>query len=187
MSEASAQGTSRDGSIFGVLASFAGPAELLSAVRRLREAGYRRIDTYSPFPIHGMDEALGLGRSKVPLLVLAGGLLGAGFAQFFQWFLSAEVYPLVTSGKPYNTPEGFVPITFETTILFASFAAVLGMLALNGLPRLYHPVFRSNSFAKASSDGFLLTVEARDQKFDSRETPAFIEALGGAGVELLEA
>jgi ActD protein len=178
--------TSGDRSIFGVVASFEGPAELVEAVRRLHADGFRRIDAHSPFPIHGMDEALGLGRSKVPLLVLAGGLLGAVFAQWLQWYLSVEGYALNTGGKPLNSPEAFVPITFETTILFASFAAVIGMLLLNGLPRLYHPVFRSKSFEKVSTDGFLLTVEARDPKFDRHNTPALLQALGGTEVELLD-
>jgi ActD protein len=161
--------TSGDRSIFGVVASFEGPAELVGAVRRLHADGFRRIDAHSPFPIHGMDEAL-----------------GAVFAQWLQWYLSVEGYALNTGGKPLNSPEAFVPITFETTILFASFAAVIGMLLLNGLPRLYHPVFRSKSFEKVSTDGFLLTVEARDPKFDRHNTPALLQALGGTEVELLD-
>ena len=107
-----------------------------------------------------MDEALGLKRSKVPMLVLAGGIFGAVFAQTLQWYQSVIAYPLVTGGKPLNSVEAFVPITFETTILYAAFGAVFGMLALNRLPELYHPVFRGKSFARASNDGFFLSVEA---------------------------
>lgn len=171
---------------FGAVASFRGPAELVEAAGRLRVSGYRRFDAHSPFPIHGMDQALGLRRSFVPVLVLVGGLLGAAGAQFLQWYLSTAVYPLNTSGKPWNSPEAFVPITFETTILFASFAAVLGMLVLNGLPRLYHPLFQSATFTRASADGFLLTVEARDPRFDEQDTVSLLEELGGFDIELVE-
>ena len=128
----------------------------------------------------------GLRRSKVPLFALAGGTFGVAFAQSVQWYQSAVAYPLITGGKPLNSVEAFVPITFETMILYAAFGAVAGMLLLNGLPRLYHPVFRGRTFARASNDGFFLTVEARDPKFDRRETPALLEALGGNEVELLE-
>jgi hypothetical protein len=117
---------------------------------------------------------------------LLGGLFGAVFAQTLQWYQSAIAYPLVTAGKPLNSTEAFVPITFETTILYAAFGAVFGMLVLNGLPRLYHPVFRGQSFARASDDGFFLSVEARDALFDRRETIALLEELGGTEVELIE-
>jgi len=186
MSAMPAWGPERVGPLYGALARFAGPVELLDAVRRLHALGYRRLDAYSPFPIHGMDQALGLKRSKVPAIVLAGGLFGAAFAQTLQWYQSTRAYPLITAGKPLNSAEAFVPITFETTILYAAFGAVFGMLALNGLPRLYHPVFRGKSFARASTDGFFLSVEARDPLFDRREIVALLEALGGTEVELIE-
>jgi len=186
MSTIPALGPDRVGPLYGALARFAGPVELLDAVRRLHALGYDRLDAYSPFPIHGMDQALGLKRSKVPVLTLAGGLFGAAFAQTLQWYQSTRAYPLITAGKPLNSAEAFVPITFETTILYAAFGAVFGMLALNGLPRLYHPVFRGKSFARASTDGFFLSVEARDPLFDRREIVALLEALGGTEVELIE-
>jgi Protein of unknown function (DUF3341) len=186
MSAIPALGPDRVGPLYGALARFAGPVELLGAVRRLHALGYDRLDAYSPFPIHGMDQALGLKRSKVPAVVLAGGLFGAAFAQTLQWYQSVIAYPLITAGKPLNSVEAFVPITFETTILYAAFGAVFGMLALNGLPRLYHPVFRGKSFARASNDGFFLSVEARDPLFDRRQIAALLEALGGTEVELIE-
>jgi len=186
MSTIPALGPDRVGPLYGALARFAGPVELLDAVRRLHALGYDRLDAYSPFPIHGMDQALGLKRSKVPVLVLAGGLFGAAFAQTLQWYQSTIAYPLITAGKPLNSAEAFVPITFETTILYAAFGAVFGMLALNGLPRLYHPIFRGKSFARASTDGFFLSIEARDPLFDRREIVALLEALGGTEVELIE-
>jgi Ni/Fe-hydrogenase subunit HybB-like protein len=175
------------GPVFGALARFRGPAELLAAVERLHAAGYRRFDAYSPFPVHGLDRALGLGRSKVPLFALAGGLFGLAFAQWIQWYQSAVAYPLVVGGKPLNSVAAFVPITFETLVLYASFGAIGGMLFLNGLPRLYHPVFRGRSFARATNDGFFVTVEARDPRFEPRDTAALLAALGGADIELLEA
>jgi hypothetical protein len=134
-----------------------------------------------------MAQALGLGRSRVPLVVLAGGVFGAVFAQTIQWYQSTIAYPLITGSKPLNSIEAFVPITFETTILYAAFGAVIGMLALNGLPRLYHPVFRSGSFARASNDGFFISVEARDPLFDAEKTSALLESLGGTDIELIEA
>jgi hypothetical protein len=186
MSAVPASGLERHALLYGALARFNGPAELLGAVGRLHELGYRRLDAHSPFPIHGMDRALGLGRSKVPVLVLAGGVFGAAFAQAIQWYQSAVAYPLITGGKPFNSTEAFVPITFETTILYAAFGAVIAMLALNGLPRLYHPVFRGKSFARASDDSFFVSIEAGDALFDRRETIALLELLGGTEIELIE-
>jgi hypothetical protein len=171
--------------VYGALARFGGPADLLAAAERLRAAGYRRIDTYSPFPIHGMDRAMGLRRSKVPLFACAGGLFGLIFAQTLQWYQSAVAYPLVTGGKPLNSAEAFVPITFETMILYACFGAIAGMLLLNGLPRLYHPAFRGGTFARATTDGFFLTVEAADPRFDRHEIASVLEAAGATRVELL--
>jgi Ni/Fe-hydrogenase subunit HybB-like protein len=176
----------RSTNLYGVLARFNGPEALLRTAGRLYNEGYRRLDAYSPLPIHGMDRALGLKRSKVPVLVLLGGIFGAVFAQTLQWYQSAVAYPLVTGGKPLNSAIAFVPITFETTILYAAFGAVIGLLALDGLPRLDHPVFRGKSFARVSDDGFFLSVEARDPLFDRRETVVRIEALGGTEVELID-
>ena len=133
-----------------------------------------------------MDEAKGLRRSRVPLFTLAGGLFGLAFAQTLQWYQSVVAYPLITGGKPLNSTEAFLPITFETTILYASFGAVAGMLLLNGLPRLFHPVFRGRTFASATFDGFFLVVEADDPKFDRGEIPGVLEAMGGTGIEMLE-
>jgi hypothetical protein len=186
LAEGRLPGSENRGPAIGVLARFPGPAELLAAADRLRADGYRCFDTYSPFSLHGLDRALGLTRSKVPLFALVGGLLGLAFAQWIQWYQSAVAYPLVVGGKPLNSVEAFVPITFETTILYAAFAAIGGMLFLNGLPRLYHPVFRGRSFARATNDGFFVTVEARDPKFDTRETPALLATAGGTEIELLD-
>jgi hypothetical protein len=171
---------------YGVQASFKGPRELLAAANGLRERGYRRFDTHSPFPIHGMEKALGQGGSLVPLFTLAGGIFGLAFAQSLEWYQSTIAYPLITGGKPLNSTEAFLPITFETTILYAAFAAVAGMLILNGLPRLYHPAFRGTSITKASGDGFVLTVEADDPKFAWPQTGEILAAAGGTTIELLD-
>ncbi len=175
------------GPVYGLLARFAGPGELLEAARKLRAAGYRWIDTYSPFPIHGMERALRLGRSRVPAFVFVGGAIGVLFAQFVQYYESTVSYPLIVHGKPFNSAESFVPISFETMILYASIAAVLSMLFLNGLPRFYHPVFRGRSFARASNDGFFLSVESRDAMFDRGATPELLASLGGVEIQFLKA
>jgi Ni/Fe-hydrogenase subunit HybB-like protein len=185
-SEPSSFASDLRGPVSGALATFAGPAELLEAARRVRAAGYRLFDTFSPFAIHGMDEVMGLRRSKVPFFTLVGGLFGLGFAHALQWFQSVKAYPLITGGKPLDSHQAFVPITFETTILYAAFGAVAGMLLLNGLPRLFHPAFRARSFARATDDGFLLMVDAADPNFEPSETSALLAAAGGTQVELLE-
>ena len=176
----------REASVYGIMARFRGPTDLVAAAERLRESGYRRFDAYSPFPIHGMDKAIGLTRSKVPAFTLAGGLFGFAFAQSLQWYQSVVGYPLITGGKPLNSTESFVPISFETTILYAAFGSIAGMLLLNGLPRLYHPVFRGRTFASTTNDGFFLTVAAADPKFDPHEIRVVLEELGGTKIELLD-
>ena len=173
------RGRRRPGPLSGRWRGSVGPASCSAAAERLRAAGYRRFDTYSPFPVHGMDRAIGLGRSKVPLFTLAGGIFGLASPSGSSGSRAPSAYRLVTGGKPLNSTEAFVPITFETMILYAAFGSVAGMLLLNGLPRLYHPVFRGRSFARVTDDGFFLTVEARDPKFDPRETPARLAAAGG--------
>ena len=170
----------------GAIAACAGPEALVAAATRLRDAGYVKFDAHSPFPIHGLDAAVGMKPSKLPWIVLAGGLSGAAFGYWLQWIWSAVAYPLVTDGKPFNSAEAFVPITFEFTILIAAFSAVGGMLALNGLPRLNHPAFASDAFARVAADGFFVTVDAADPLFDSNATPAFLTEIGGFDVALLE-
>jgi hypothetical protein len=173
-------------SSFGILARYGSPGELLAAARRLRGAGYRYLDTYSPFPIHGMERALRLPRSKVPAFVFVGGAVGVLIAQWVQYIQSTVGYALIVDGKPLNSPEAFVPISFETMILYAAIGAVVGMLLVNGLPRFYHPVFRGAAFARASDDGFFLSVESRDALFDKKETPALLGSLGATEIEYLK-
>lgn len=171
--------------IYGVVAEFEAPEKLLEAARSLRERGYRRLEAYTPFPIHGLDEALGLKRSSLGWLVLGMGLLGSAAALLLQWWTGAVDYPLVIGGKPFFALEFSIPITFELAVLFAAFGAVLGMLAFNGLPRLYHPVFTHPHWQRATDDGFLLAVEAAGEDFDAEEARELLRALGGRHAEVV--
>lgn len=162
---------------YGLLAEFATVPELIEAARAAREAGYARIDAYTPFPVHGLTEALGFRHTRLPWLVLAGGLAGMIGGYALQYWASAVEYPLNVGGRPLHSWPAFVVPTFECTVLGAALAAVLGMLALNGLPQPYHPVFNDPRFAFASRDRFFLCIEARDPKYDARETRRFLEAL----------
>ena len=163
---------------YGVIAEFTDPQELLDAANAAREAGYTELDAYSPFPIHGLSDAIGFHHSRLSAVVLGGGIIG-GLAGFFMcWYANVIWYPLNIGGKPYNSWPAWIPITFECTILFAAFAAVLGMLALNGLPMPYHPVFNVPRFDQASRDKFFLVIQARDPKFDIDAVWKFLESLG---------
>ena len=172
--------------IYAAMAGFAEPHELLAAVREVRARGYTQIDTLTPFPVHGMDEAMGLGRSGLGRLVLAFGATGAGSALLLQWWTGAVDYPLVVVGKPLFAIEFAVPVTFELLVLFAAFAAVFGMLAWNGLPRFDHPVFDYSAFRGVTDDRFVLVIERDDDCFDEKATPELLRQLGGLDVELVE-
>jgi hypothetical protein len=160
------------------MAEFDDPNALVAAARRAHDAGYRRMDAYSPFPIEELHDALGMGHTRLPLIVLIGGVCGCLGGYALQYWVSAMAYPLNVGGKPYHSWPMFVPVTFECTILAAALSAVLGMLALNGLPMPYHPVFNVPRFALASRNRFFLCVEARDPKFDVEATRRFLETLG---------
>jgi hypothetical protein len=168
--------------IFGMMVSFDNPNALIKAAEAARKAGYRRIDAYSPYPVEGLSEALELRTTRLPLVVLAGGLLGAAGAYFMQYYASVIDYPLNVGGRPLHSWPAFIPITFELTILVAAVFAVLGMLALNGLPEPYHPVFNVPEFELASRSHFFLTIESDDPQFDLDETRQFLESLGGESV-----
>jgi hypothetical protein len=168
--------------VYGLLAEFEDPDHLLAAARRAHEAGFRHMDAYSPFPVHGLAEAIGFRRNFVPLLVLLGGLAGAAIGFGMQYWISVEAYPLNIGGRPLNSWPSFVPVTFEMTILLAAVTAVLGMLALNGLPMPYHPVFNVPRFALATHDRFFLCIEAADPLFDPERTRRFLEELRPRGI-----
>jgi hypothetical protein len=160
------------------MAEFENPNALVAAAYRAHFEGYRKMDAYSPFPIEELHEALGAHHTRLPLIVLIGGVLGCAGGYLLQYWANAITYPLNVAGKPFNSWPMFIPVTFECTILGASLAAVLGMLALNGLPMPYHPVFNVSRFALASRNRFFLCIEARDPKFDIERTRGFLEALG---------
>jgi len=163
--------------IYGLLAEFSDPTELVAAARRAYEEGYRQMDAYSPFPVEELAEALGFHRTRVPLIVLIGGLVGCIGGYFLQYYIAAVHYPLNIGGRPLNSWPAFIPITFELTVLIAALSAVLGLLALNGLPMPYHPVFNVPRFALATRDRFFLCIEATDPLFDREGTRRFMERL----------
>ena len=145
-------------SLYGVMAEFAGAAQLLAAARTAREAGYEDVEAYSPFPIEGLAESTGFRRNWIPAIVLAGGLAGGIGGYFMQWYSAVLSYPINSGGKPLHSWPEFIPVTFELTVLVAAIAGVVGMLALNGLPRLYHPVFNVREFDLASRNRFFLCL-----------------------------
>jgi hypothetical protein len=172
--------------LWGLLAEFERPEELVQAATRAREAGYRKMDSYTPFPIHGLSDAMGFRPTKLPLVVLAGGLIGCVSALGMMWYSTTIHYPLNVGGRPFASWPAFIPITFELTVLFASLSAVFGMLGMNGLPMPYHPVFNAPRFAFASRDRFFLCIEARDPKFDRTSARSFLEGLGAKDVVEVE-
>jgi hypothetical protein len=167
----------RPSATYGMLAEFDDPTSLVAAAASARTAGYRSMDAYSPFPIEELHDALGAHHTRLPLIVLIGGLVGCIGGYALQYWASAIAYPLNVAGKPLHSWPAFIPVTFECTILGAALSAVLGMLALNGLPMPYHPVFNVPRFALASRNRFFLCIEAKDPKFDVEDTRRFLETL----------
>jgi len=164
--------------IYGMLAEFDTAEHLMEACNHTREAGYKKIDAYSPFPIEGLAEAIGFHKNHVPLVVLIGGLCGGIGGYAMQYWMSAIDYPINIGGRPLNSWPSFIIITFEMTILFAGLSAALGMLALNGLPMPYHPVFNVPRFAMATKDRFFLIIFSSDPKYDTAGVRAFLTGLG---------
>jgi len=172
--------------IEGLLAEFADPAALMKAAQKVRDAGYKKFDCHSPFPIHGMDAAMGLKRSSLGWIIGIAALIGTTGALGLQWWTSSVDYPLVISGKPFFSFQAYLPVTFALGVLLSAFAALFAMLILNGLPRLHHPTFYSDRFAKFSDDGFFISIEADDPKFDTEATRQFLESIGGTNPEVLK-
>ena len=168
--------------LYGVMAEFENPSDLVTAARHTYEAGYRRINGYSPYPIEELSEAIGFTHTSLPLIVFIGGVLGGLGGFFMQYWMEVINYPLNVGGKPYNSWPAFIPITFECTVLCAAFAAVLGMLVLNKLPQPYHPVFNAPNFALATRDRFFLVVEANDPKFEHETVVRLMKSLNAQDV-----
>ena len=177
----SAHGETAPG-LYGLMAEFDTPGGLVAAAEKARLAGYRKMDAYTPIPIHELDEALGLPRTRLPKLVLLGGILGGVGGYSLEYWSQAIAYPLNIGGRPFHSWPQFIPVTFETTVLGAALTCFFGMWALNKLPQPYHPVFNVPEFARASTDRFFLCIEAADPRFDRAGTEAFLKGLHPLGV-----
>lgn len=164
--------------IYGVTAEFDSTEKLLRAARRLRDAGYKDTDAFTPFPVHGLIEALGARKSRLAGLILLGGAIGFCVGLGLQYWVSSVAYPHTVSGRPYFSWPNFVPVIFECTVLFSALTAVIGMMGLNGLPRPYHPVFSAPRFEGCSTDKFILFVQATDPLFDADRTSEFLKGMG---------
>lgn len=172
--------------LYGLMAEFSSPEAIIEAANRVREAGYKRTDAFSPFPVHGLDDALGATWNPVAWIVLGGGLTGCLTGYLMQWWINMVQYPLNIGGRPQHSWVAFIPITFELTILFSAFAAIGSMILLNGLPQPYHPVFNVERFALASKSHFFLLIESTDEKFDADKTRSFLKELNANDVYEVE-
>ena len=167
---------------YGIMAEFDNPEALVRAAREAHDKGYRKMDAYSPIPVHGLAAAMGVKRSKLPWLVGMGGLIGGSSGLFMQWFASAVHYKLNIGGRPFFSWPSFIPITYELTILFSALSAAFWMFGLNGLPQPYHPVFNDPRFKLASRDRFFLCIEGVDPLFNVSKTTEFLKGLGAKSV-----
>ncbi len=175
-----------DDKVYGVMGAFTNPDDLVDAGRRIRGMGYTKLDAMSPFPVHGIDDAIGVPPSKLGWLVIWFSALGCATAISLIWYVGAINYPLRIGGKPYFDFSYTIPIAFELTVLFSAFASFLGMWAINGLPRLYHPSFNYSQAHRASDDLFLLVIEAKDPKFDAQACVEHLRSVGAGDVEVVE-
>jgi hypothetical protein len=171
--------------IHGLMVEFLAADEVLAAARAARQAGYREMDAYTPYPVEGLAVELGMGKTRMPFVVLVGGLVGAGVGFSMQYFTMAIKYTFNSGGRPYNSWPAFIPIAFELMVLVGALAAFLGMMLLNGLPRPHHPVFNVPQFARSSQDRFFLCIEATDPQFDRQATATFLATLNPHG-EVIE-
>lgn len=172
--------------IYGLMAEFEDPDVLLIAARGAHRAGYRHMDAYSPMPVEGLAEAIGFRKTMIERLVLAAGILGGTGGFMLCWWISVIAYPHIVAGRPLNSWPAYIPITFESMVLIACLTAVIGMLALNGLPQPYHPVFNVKGFERASRDRFFLCIESTDPKFEFDGTRVFLQSLGATEVVEVE-
>ena len=172
--------------LYGYLARFDLVDEFLAAAAKVRDAGYTRWDAHSPFVIHGLDAAMGVKKTVLPYIVFLAGLTGAAAGILLQWWTNAVDYPFLISGKPLFSLPANIPVAFETTILFAAISALIGMLALNRLPQLYHPLFTNRSFKRVTDDRFFISIEAEDPLFDATKTRELLELISGRSIEEIE-
>jgi hypothetical protein len=156
--------------LWGLMAEFATPQDLVRAAARVRDAGYSKWDAHTPFPVHGLDGAMGIQTTRLPYVVLAAAIIGTTSGLLMQWWMNAIDYPLIISGKPFNSLPADIPVTFELTVLLASVTAFIGMLVANALPRFHHPLFASARFRRVTTDAFYLVIEAGDPRFDLEAT-----------------
>ncbi len=168
-----------------VLAEFKSPHDLLEAAKYITKKGYKNFDTYSPFPIHGMDDAMNLKHSILGWIVFFGGFFGLSVGFGMQTFMSLD-YALIISGKPFFSYPAFIPVTFELMVLFSAFSTVFGMFALNKLPQHYHVIFKSDNFRKVTSDGFFLAIESCDPLYKQRNVVSELESINGMNIEVLK-
>ena len=171
---------------FGILAAFDSTAGLYHACEKVRDAGFKKWDAHTPFPVHGLEKAMGLKSSRLPWIVLCCAILGGSLGFFMQYWMSSIDYPLVISGKPLAAWQPFMPVTFELTILFSAFGSVFGMFFLNRLPRLYHPAFKSALFKRVTDDTFFILIETADPQFHLEKTRTLLQQAGATHVEVLQ-
>lgn len=171
---------------FGIMAEYTTPADAMHAAEKVRDAGFRKWDVFTPFPVHGMDKAMGLKNSKVGWFSFIGGVTGYTTGMLMIWFLNAVDYPIMIGGKPMFSPFGAFPPSYELTILLGAFGAIGGMLFLNKLPRLHHPLLKNKRFALATHDRYFVVIETADPKYNEVETRKLLEAAGSKRIELVE-
>ncbi len=171
--------------IYGVVAEFDGPGALLDAARKVRDAGYKKFDCHSPFSIHGMDAAMGLKRSPIGYLAGIAGLTGALLGYLLQWWTSTDAYPVTIGGKPFNSFQAYVPVTFGLGVLVAALCSFFGLLIITGLPRWFHGLFYASRFNHVTADSFFVSIEASEPGFDAGRVKAFLESIGGKRVEIV--
>ncbi len=171
---------------YGIVAEFTTPAEAMHAAEKVRDAGFKRWDVFTPFPVHGMDRAMGMRNSKVGWFAFLGGVTGYASGMLMIWWMNAQNYSIPVGGKPMFSPFGAFPPSYELTILLGAFGAVFGMLFLNRLPRLYHPLLKNRRFALASHDRFFIVIETEDPRYSEKETRKLLETAGSKHIEVVE-
>jgi hypothetical protein len=172
--------------VWGIAAEYDDTDKIVAAARAAKKLGYTRMDAYTPMPVEGLSIAIGYRNKQMPALMFCGGLIGCTGGMFMEWFANTQSYPLNLGGRPYFTWPNFIVICFEATVLFTAFTGVFGMLALNGLPTLYHPIFNTPGFDRASQDRFFFAIEARDKNFDLDRTLEFLKGTGALNVTIVE-